>query len=105
MASKTIEGLKADLDQWRGRLERLRVQANLGKKDARDKLRDLEDRLETAFDKAKRKLDEVAEDGATEAKVAVKSLRAGWKQVRKTHAELSRATKRKTAAASGKARG
>lgn len=94
MASKTVEGLKADLEQWRARLERLRVQANLGKKDARDKLRAFEDRLEPAFDKAKQHIDDVASSGAAEARTIAQSLRAGWKEVQRTHAELTRAAKR-----------
>ncbi len=94
MASKTVEGLKADLEQWRARLDRLRVQADLGKKDARDKLRAFEDRLEPAFDKAKQQIDDVASSGAAEARVIARSLRAGWKEVQKTHSELTRAAKR-----------
>ncbi len=104
MASKTVEGLKADLEQWRARLDRLRVQADLGKKDARDKLRAFEDRLEPAFDKAKQQIDEVAASGAAEARVIARSLRAGWKEVQKTHGELTRAAKRPAPATKTKKR-
>jgi len=38
---KILDRLKTELDDWRARVDHLRVQANLGGKEARDKLREL----------------------------------------------------------------
>ena len=90
MTNKTLERLREELDDWRARLEHLRVQANLGEKEARDKLNALEERLTPAFQKAVRYLDEVIESGTDEARTLAVSLRAGWKEMRRTHREAVR---------------
>jgi hypothetical protein len=94
MTDTTLDRLRAELDQWRARLDHLRVQANLGGKEARDKLRELGQRLEPAFDTAKRRLDEIAASGAGEARTLGRSLLAGWDELRRTHRELSREAER-----------
>jgi hypothetical protein len=87
---KLLDVLRAELDQSRARLDHLRVQVNLGHKEARDKLRELDERLSPAFREAKRRLDEVVASGTTEARTLGKSLLAGWDELRRTHRELSR---------------
>jgi len=94
MTNKTLDALRAELDQWRARVDHLRVQANLGGKEARDKLRELETTLEPAFDQARRRLDQLAAGGAEEAGTLIKSLRAGWDEVRRTYRDLSREQRR-----------
>ncbi len=85
----TLERLRAELDEWRARLDQLRVKANLGGKEARDKLREIEKRLEPEVDKAKRRLDEAVESGASEARTIATSLRAGWDELLRTYRALS----------------
>jgi len=94
MTDKTLERLQAELDEWRARLDHLRVQANLGGKEARDKLRELDRRLEPAWNKARRLLDEIVANGASEARTLGRSLLAGWTELRRTHRELSREAER-----------
>lgn len=80
--------LRGELDRWRARLDELRLQANLGKMEARDRLDDLEQRLQPAYQTATRRLSEVVDDGKEEARVLAKSLQAGWKELLETHREL-----------------
>lgn len=90
MSDKTLERLRTELRDWRARVDHLRVQANLGRKEARDKLQELEERLEPAWRKSKRTLDEIVASGASEARTLARSLLAGWDELRRTHRELSR---------------
>jgi hypothetical protein len=89
MIDEILEGMRAELDQWRARVDHLRVQANLGGKEARDKLRELEKQLAPAVRDARKRLDEVATGGTAEAKRLVQSLRAGWDELKRTHRELA----------------
>jgi hypothetical protein len=80
----------AELESLRSRLDHLRVQANLGRKELRDKLGELERVLDPAYRKAKQRLAERAGSGADEVRVLARSLQAGWDQLVRTHRELSR---------------
>ena len=88
--NKTLARLRADLDEWRTRLDEARVQAKLGRMEARDKLQEFEKRLTPTLEKARKSLDEVVTSGTSEAKVIGKSLLAGWDELRHTHEDLSR---------------
>ena len=72
-----IERLKEQLTAWRARIDHLRVQANLGKMEARDELRALGERLEPEWRDAKRVLDSIVESGTTEARALEKSVAGG----------------------------
>lgn len=87
---KTLDRLRADLDEWRGKLDHLRVQANLGRKEARDRLHELDERLSPAVQKASKRLEEVVANGSDEVRTLGKSLLAGWDELRRTHRDLSR---------------
>jgi hypothetical protein len=92
---KFLDRLKAELEDWRARVEHLRVQANLGSKEARDKLRELGDKLEPAAEKARHAIETAAASGASEAKTLCQSLQAGWDEVRRSHRELSQQAEKK----------
>ena len=92
---KTLDRLRTELDEWTARIEALRVRANLGGKEVRDKLQELDQRLEPARDEAKRLLDELAKSGADEARTLGKSLLAGWDELRRTHHELKQQAEKK----------
>jgi hypothetical protein len=94
MTDTTLDRLRSELDDWRARLDRARVQANLGGKEARDVLRELEERLKPAFGKAKEDLDAIVSGGAGEARALATSLRSGWEEVRRKHRELTREAER-----------
>ncbi len=97
MTKKPLEKLQTELSQWRTRLDELRVQANLGKREARDELNELGERLEPTFRKAKKVVDDAVTSGAAEARTIGKSLLAGWEEVRRAHRELSDESKREQA--------
>ncbi len=86
----TLNRLRSELDDWRARLDHARVQVNLGSKEARDKLHDMEKQLSPAFTKAKSRLDTLVEGGTSEARTLGKSLLAGWEELRRTHRDLAR---------------
>lgn len=90
MNPTTLERMRAELDEWRARLDRLRLQTHLGKMEARDKLRELGLRMDPAWRRARRQLDAVGAGSAAEARALAASLRAGWDELRRTHRELTR---------------
>lgn len=85
----TLERLKAELGELRASLDHLRVKANLGRMEARDKLHDLEERLEPASREAKRLLNAIVTNGTIEARALGKGLLAGWEELRRAHRELT----------------
>lgn len=95
MTHPTLERLRRDLDEWRARLEHLRVQTNLGEKEARDRLRALEDRLQPAVDRAVERLGTLVATGSDEVRTLARSLESGWAELRRTHRELTREMSRK----------
>jgi hypothetical protein len=90
MTNSTLDKLRAELDDWQARLQHLRVKANLGGKELRDKLNELGERLEPAQRKAEEQLAKIAKEGADEAKTLARSLKAGWEELRRKHRELSK---------------
>lgn len=105
MASKAIAGLKADLKGMGKQFSRLKSRAKKSQADAGKKLRGAGDRIGATVRNTKQRVGKVAEAGANEARATAQSLRAGWTEVGKTHAKLSRAAKKKTASASRTKRG
>lgn len=97
MSEKELDHLSGELDGWRTRLDRLRVQANLGKRELADKLNELGERLAPAHRAAKERLAEVARTGKSEARTLAASLQAGWEELRRTHRELSSESARERA--------
>jgi predicted nucleic acid-binding Zn-ribbon protein len=97
MTDTRLEKLRAELDDWRARLDHLRVQANLGHKEARDKLDELGEKLEPAWSKSKEAIEQVVSSGAEEARTLGKSLLAGWEELRRTHRELAQEARRQRA--------
>ena len=74
----------------RARIDSLRVQANLGKMELRDKLEDVGGTLKPAYHRAKDTLAELVRGGAGETVNLAKSLQAGWSELLETHSELSK---------------
>ena len=58
-----ITALRAELDVWKGRLEELRVQADLGRMELRDRLTIIADRLDEAIGAIRRDIREIEERG------------------------------------------
>jgi len=92
MTDPDVEELRGELDHWRARYDELRLKANLGKMELRDKLGELETRFEPAYRSASQRLGKAVEEGKGEAKTLAQSLKAGWEAVRETHRELRQGT-------------
>ncbi len=84
------DDLRAELDRMRGRLDHLRVQANLGKKELADKLREFGDELEPNRRRAMERIASLAKSTARETEALAKGLQAGWEELWHTYRELSR---------------
>lgn len=93
MSNETKIRLQQEYDTMRARVDKLRVQTNLGKMELRDKLEDIRETLDPVYRRAKTDLTELARSGATEASNFAKSLQAGWESLRDTHRELSKKAK------------
>ena len=87
MARSRLEDLRAELDDWRSRFDHLRVQANLGKRELRDKLDELGRELDPPYQRARKTLESLAKEGADEARTLAASLRAGWEELYRTYRE------------------
>lgn len=85
MFKEIAEKLDAELDAWRTRLEELRVKANLGKMELRDRERALLEEFQPAYDGAMKKLGELKDSAGDEAKAVRAGLEAGWKELRKSY--------------------
>ena len=85
MAESMGDRLSKELADWRAKLEGLRVKANLGKMELRDKERELADKFEPAYTQAMKKLGEWSESAGDEAKAMKAGLEAGWRELRKTY--------------------
>jgi hypothetical protein len=96
MIDKTLDRLRSELDDWQARLDNLRVQAKLGKMEARDQLLELVSRLEPTFREAETRLEEIAASGSKEARILGKSLLAGWRELLRTHRESSAEAQRES---------
>jgi len=94
-AEDGLESLEDELKGWRTRLDELRVQAHLGHLELRDKLAELGERLEPAREKAETRLAALAKNGTSEARILASSLRSGWQEVRRSHAELVEEARRR----------
>ncbi|MEZ5976981.1 MAG: hypothetical protein R3F34_02020 [Planctomycetota bacterium] len=93
MTLNPLEMLKRELDAVRARVDGLRVQANLGKKELRDAVEELRTKIEPGYEKAKKTLGEAAATGARESQAVAKSLMAGWDEVRRTYRSYSEKAK------------
>lgn len=88
--SDSIDQLRDELDRWRGRLDHMRVQANLGRRELEDKLREFSKEVEPIERQARERLDDLTQRGADEAKAIAASVLAGWDELLRKHRELSR---------------
>jgi hypothetical protein len=89
MAMTPLELLKRELEMMQTRMDELRVQANLGKRELRDAVDGLRSKFDSTYDQAKKTLGEAAATGARESQTVAKSLLAGWEEVRRTYKKLS----------------
>ncbi len=77
--------LEKELAEWRQKLDELRVKANLGKMELRDRERKLMEDFQPAFDKAMARVGELKDSAGAEAKALRAGIEAGWRELRKTY--------------------
>jgi hypothetical protein len=85
-----LSDLEQELGNWRTRFDEMRVKANLAKMEARDRLEPVQREFEAAYDRAKKKLGEVAETGGEELSALRRGLVAGWDELRRTYRDAPR---------------
>ena len=98
MTDENLKGMEEELEGWRSRLDHLRLKANLGKMELRDRLGELGELLEPAHQRASRILGDVAQAGTEEARTLARSLRAGWEELVRTHRQAAAEAGREKAA-------
>ncbi|MFG0320233.1 MAG: hypothetical protein ACF8XB_23370 [Planctomycetota bacterium JB042] len=89
MSSDIKKKMNDELSKWRTRLDELRVKANLGKLEAREKLEEFEE----AYERAANRLREWKEKGEVEWDATTSALEAGWEKLRQTYHEVKRTGK------------
>lgn len=95
ITEKAIETLRDELDVLRGHLDHLRVQANLGGKELRDRLRELEDQLEPVGRRVVDGLTDLTRAGTREALTWKGMVEEAWEAVRRTHREAAEKVRQK----------
>lgn len=80
--SELFDKLEKDLTSWRTRLDELRVQANLGKLELRDRHPELVEDFDEAYESAKQGLGKLGQSGVSTARTVVDGLEAGWDELR-----------------------
>lgn len=91
MKNEVRARLERELADWRRRLEELRLKANLGAKELRQREREAFDAFEPAYEAAMKKLGEAKEVAGVEAKAARAGLEAGWRELRRVWEETRKA--------------
>lgn len=80
--SELFDKLEKDLSTWRTKLDELRVQANLGKLELRDRHPELVEDFDAAYENAKEGLGKLGSSGVSTARTVVDGLEAGWEELR-----------------------
>ena len=86
--SKTLDKMEKELGSWRTKLDELRVQANLGKKELRDRHPDLVKDFDDAYRSAKESMGKLADTGISGGRTVVDGLEAGWDELRRAVEKL-----------------
>jgi len=76
--------IRNEISEWRARLEHLRVQASLGKMEARDRAQEIAQEIEARIHETERKLKEFEESQAENWKELSERLERIWHQVKDT---------------------
>jgi len=104
MTEEKLEGMQGELDGWRARLDEVRLKANLGKMELRDRLAELGQVLEPAQARARKTLGEFAQAGSEEARVLASALHSGWEELVRSYHEAAAEAERKKDEAHAKKR-
>ena len=86
----TLERMKQELDRWRTSFDALRVQARLGRMEARDRIREERERLGPVMRDARERLARLVEEGGAETRRVGESVLAGWNELQRKYSELGR---------------
>ena len=84
MSQELIESMRRELEQWRSRLEGLRVRADLAEMELRERVDEFDRARLSAMDK----LSAILSKGKDEWKSATQALEAGWSEMRRKYEEI-----------------
>ena len=87
MIDDVFDKLESELADWRQRFDEARLKAHLGKMEFKDKQEEVLEQFRPAYEKAKKTLETVAEEGEERARALGKGLLAGWGELSKTYKE------------------
>ncbi len=76
--SDDTQKIQEQMDEWRTKLDELRVQGGLLKMEFRDKKDEVCDQIEAAYSEAKQKFDEMKDAGEAEADKLGAGFKAAW---------------------------
>ena len=79
---KVMDRIHAEMNELEGKLETLRVKANLGKMDARDRFKELEKTFKEKSRPARTKLKELSSDSSEAWKDLAAGCEASWKEAK-----------------------
>jgi hypothetical protein len=97
--NEKIKKVQEELAHMRTRMDELRVQGNLGKMEAREKLAEVKEAIDPAYQYAKNTIQDLASSGVDESIKLAKSMEAAWTELRQTYKQLSEEAKEEKAAA------
>ena len=89
MSAESTQKIQEQLDEWRAKLDQLRVKGSLLKMELRDKHGDVVDDVEAAYDVAKAKFLELKAAGATEADKVGAGFGAAWTAFKKAYSDAT----------------
>ena len=88
MIDEIKKKLEHEIGEWQKTLETLRMRANLGRMDLRDKSEELSKTFDRAYQDARKKIEVLRKDGGQHVEAASKGLEAAWDKLRETYKEV-----------------
>jgi hypothetical protein len=104
MTEERLEGMQGELDGWKAKLDEVRLKANLGKMELRDRLEELGQVMEPAQNRARKTLGVLAQAGSKEACALARGLQAGWEELVRAHRQATAEAQREKVEAHSKKR-
>jgi hypothetical protein len=97
MIDEIRKKLEGEIGEWQKTLETLRMRANLGKMELRDKSEELGKTFDKAYQEARKKIDVLRKEGGQHVEAATKGLDAAWEKLRDTYKDVREKQKKQQA--------
>jgi hypothetical protein len=88
MLNDILKKLEEEAGEWRTTLDTLKVRANLGKMELRDKADEVSKTFEKAYGGAKERLEVLRREGGDQLAAGVRGMEAAWDELRKTYKDV-----------------